>query len=80
MKQTPIVDDTDVDRMINFIFGKSVSTTIAPEERAEAAYQVALGLSRLEERSAAWAEALARKVRARALWITAPTGKVEEAP
>lgn len=38
MKQAPLVDDTDVDRMINFMFGKSVNTTIAPEERAEAAY------------------------------------------
>jgi hypothetical protein len=43
----PIVDEADVARMIDFIFGKSLNQAISPEERADAAYQVALGVSLL---------------------------------
>lgn len=80
MKKPPLVDDADVDRMIDFMFGRSINTTRTPEERAEAAYQVALGISKAQQRSIAYAEAFAEKVRARALWIKAPSGKTEEMP
>ena len=77
-KPAPVVDDADVEHLIHFMFGRSVNTTIAPEERADAAYQVALGISKVQQRTDAYAEALAQKVRARALWIKAPTGKIVE--
>jgi hypothetical protein len=80
MKKLPIVDDADVEHMINFIFGKSINNSITPEERADTAYQVALGITRMQARSPEYAEAFAQKVRARALWIKTPTGKPEEMP
>ena len=78
--RVPSVDDTDVARMIDFIFGKSLNTTISPEERAEAAYQVALGVASLQGATKPYAEALARKVRDRALWLKEPTGGVVKIP
>src|SRR5712691_8490170 len=42
MVRRPIVDDADVTRMIDFIFGKSLNPTASPEERSQAAYQVTL--------------------------------------
>jgi hypothetical protein len=80
VKKPPLVDDADVDHMINFMFSRSINTDIAAEERAHAAYQVALGICKLQHRSAAYAEAFARKVRAKAMWITAPTGTIEAMP
>ena len=80
MKKLPVIDDADVDRMIDFMFGRSINTHITPEERADAAYQVALGITKVQGRSAAFSEAFARRVRANALWIKAPTGHHEEMP
>ncbi len=80
MKKPPIVDETDVDRMINFMFGRSINTNITPEERAEAAYQVALAIAKIQDRSVAYAEAFAKKVRDRALWLKTPTGNIGEMP
>ena len=79
-KKQPIVDETDVEHMINFMFGKSINTNITSEERADAAYQVALGIAKIQNRSVAYAEALAKRVRDKALWIKAPTGRIEEMP
>lgn len=79
-KTPPHVDDADVTRMIDFMFGKSLNTAISPEERAEAAYQVALQVALLQQRTKAYSEALADKVRGRALWLKAPTGGVVEFP
>jgi hypothetical protein len=71
----PQVDDADVTRMIDFLFGKSVNTSVSAEERAEAAYQVALVVAlRVQGTSEAYAKALAEKVRAKALWLKEPTG------
>jgi hypothetical protein len=80
MKNPPVVDDRDVDRMINFIFGSSINTNITAEERADAAYHVALGVAKVQGGSASFAEAFAKRVRDRALWITAPTGRAEDMP
>ena len=80
MKKPPAIDAADVDRMINFMFGKSINTDITPEERADAAYQVALGIAKLQHQSVAYAEAFAKKVRERAMWIKAATGIIEDMP
>ena len=80
MKKPPIVDETDVDRMVNFMFGKSVNTNLTSEERADAAYQVALGITKIQNRSVAYAEAFAKRVRDKALWIKAATGNIQEMP
>jgi hypothetical protein len=80
LKKPPLVDDADVARMIHFMFGKSLNTALTPEERAATAYQVALGITTIQKRSKAYAEAFAQKVRAKALWITTPTGVSEEMP
>ena len=80
MKKPPIVDETDVEHMINFMFGKSINTNITPEERANAAYQVALGIAEIQNESVAYAEAFAKRVRDKALWIKAATGNIEEMP
>ena len=48
MKRPPVVDDRDVERMIDFIFGRSINTNITSEERADAAYQVALGIAKIQ--------------------------------
>jgi hypothetical protein len=80
LEKPPVVDDADVDRMINFMFGNPINTIITPEERADTAYQVAIGITRMQGRSAVYSEAFAQKVRARALWIKAPTGISEEMP
>jgi hypothetical protein len=74
------VDDADVERMINFLFGRSLNDKITAEERAEAAYQVALNWARLMNRTTRYAKELARRVRARALWLKAPTGIVVDLP
>jgi len=66
--------------MIDFIFGKSLNTAISPEERADAAYQVALEVARLQNATKAYAEALAQKVRTKALWLKGPTGGAVEMP
>jgi hypothetical protein len=52
LEKPPVVDDADVDRMINFMFGNSINTIITPEERADTAYQVAIGITRMQGRSA----------------------------
>ena len=71
----PQVDDADVARMIDFLFGKSINTNISAEERAEAAYQVALNVAlSIQGTTESYAKALAEKVRAKALWIKSPTG------
>jgi hypothetical protein len=80
MKKPSIIDETDVDRMINFMFGKSINTNITSEERADAAYQVALGIAKIQNHSVAYAEAFAERVRDKALWIKAATGNIEEMP
>jgi hypothetical protein len=51
MKKPPVVDEVDVNRMINFILGRSYNEKLMPEERADAAYNVALGLNLLHQRS-----------------------------
>jgi hypothetical protein len=80
MKKPPEIDEADVDRMINFMFGRSINTDITQEERAEVAYQVALGISKVQGRSTAFAEAFAKRVRDRAMWLKAPTGQVQDFP
>ena len=80
MSTPPNVDDADVMRMIDFMFGKSINMNISPEERAECAHQVALGIATAQGTSRAYAEAFAQKVRARALWLEKPTGGVVEFP
>ena len=80
MKKMPVVDEADVDRMINFIFGRSINANITSEERANAAYQVALGIAKVQGRSAVFAEAFAKRVRDKALWLKAPTGHIEQMP
>ena len=80
MVRRPIVDDADVTRMIDFIFGKSLNATASPEERSEAAYQVALNVALSQGATKHYAEALAQKVRDRALWLKGPTGGVVKIP
>ncbi len=82
MKKPPIVDETDVDRMVNFMFGRSINTNITSEERADAAYQVALGIAKIQNQSVAYAEAFAniKRVRDKALWIKAATGNIQDMP
>ena len=80
MKKPPTIDETDVDRMINFMFGRSINTNITSEERADAAYQVALAIAKMQNHSVDYAEALAERVRSKALWIKVAAGSIEEMP
>jgi hypothetical protein len=70
----PVVDDADVARMIDFMFGKGFNATISPEERADSAYRVALHVAMLQGLTKSYAEALAQRVRDRVLWLKGPTG------
>jgi hypothetical protein len=76
----PEVDDADVTRMIDFIFGRSFNDSLTAEARADAAYQVARGIALLQQRTVAYAEAFAERVRMKALWLKGPTGGVVEFP
>ena len=80
MKKPPLVDEADVDRMIDFMFGQSINLQLTSEERADCAYQVALGIGKMQGRSADFAEAFAKRVRDRALWLKAPTGRMQGMP
>ncbi len=63
-----VVDEGEVERIAELIRKHADFVKTMPEERAEAAYRMALGYARANRTTAAWAEELARLVRRRVLW------------
>ncbi len=63
-----VVDDGEVERIAERIRKHADFIKTTPEERAEAAYRMALGYAQANRTTAAWAEELARLVRRRVLW------------
>ena len=79
-KETPQVDEADVNNMVDFIFGRGFNSKLSAEERADAAYIATLNLALLRDSSRPYAELLAEKVRAKALWLQGPTGRIVDMP
>ena len=67
-KKSPVVDDSDVNRIVDLIRQHADFTRATPEARADHAHQVALSEGELMGHSPEWSQELARKVRQRMMW------------
>ena len=67
-KQSPVVGDSDVNEIVDFIRQHADFTRATPEERVDLAYRVALSQGELLGHSREWSRELARKVRQRMMW------------
>jgi glycerol kinase len=71
--QGPVeVDDADVARIVALVVKSADFEKTTAEERADVAYNLAVGYGKTDNTTAAWAEELGRKVRQRILWAKPP--------
>jgi hypothetical protein len=63
-----IIDDADVQRLAEFFLKAPEFAAASAETRAEIAYRLALGISKINGHSKTYSAELARKVRDRVLW------------
>lgn len=69
-KRQPEVDEADVDDMIALMTPKpGTAPRLSAEERADLAFQIALGAAKLQGTTPEYANAFATRVRQRMLWI-----------
>jgi hypothetical protein len=73
--QPVVVDESDVDRYVEFVVQESDFADTTPERRADLAYKTALNHARLQKHTEPWALELARKVRNRVLWAKPPNAR-----
>ena len=67
-KQSPVVDDSDVNQIVDLVRKHADFTRATPEERADLAHQAALSQGAAMGFSPEWSKELARKVRQRMMW------------
>lgn len=66
------VDDAEVARIVNLVVKNADFTHTTAEERADVAYDLAVGYAKTDNTTTAWAEELGRRVRQRILWAKPP--------
>jgi glycerol kinase len=71
--QGPVeVDDAEVARIVALVVKNADFEKTTAEERADVAYNLAVGHAKMGNTTTAWAEELGRRVRQRILWAKPP--------